>query len=156
MSSLLQDIHTTNVSCRDIRNSSSPLYTHSSTHSDDITNLQFLPTTSTFLPSLSPTATSTNPTPPLLLLSASTDGLVALTNPKESDEEEAFYGAEALNGSVAKAGWYWADIGTGKQRRRGVKVWARSDMDSVGTWSLGRGEEGDAQVRLSHLCLDAY
>lgn len=82
--------------------------------------------------------------------------MVALTNPKESDEEEAFYGAEALNGSVAKVGWYWADIGTGKQRRRGVKVWARSDMDSVGTWSLGRGEEGDAQVRVFRLCLDAY
>lgn len=146
-----QRVNIANNPRRDIRNSSSPLYTHSSTHSDDITHLQFLPTTSTFLPSLPATATSTNPTPPLLLMSASTDGLVALTNPKESDEEEAFYGAEALNGSVAKAGWYWADIGTGKQRRRGVKVWARSDMDSVGTWSLGRGEEGDAQVRRSSI-----
>jgi hypothetical protein len=146
-----QRVKIANNARRDIRNSSSPLYTHSSTHSDDITHLQFLPTTSTFLPSVPATATSTNPTPPLLLMSASTDGLVALTNPKESDEEEAFYGAEALNGSVAKAGWYWADIGTGKQRRRGVKVWARSDMDSVGTWSLGRGEEGDAQVRRSSI-----
>lgn len=80
-------------------------------------------------------------------MSASTDGLVALTNPKEADEEEAFYGAEALDGSVARAGWYWSNIGTGKQQGRGVKVWARSDMDSVGTWALGRGEEGDAQVR---------
>ncbi|KAJ9099843.1 hypothetical protein QFC21_003845 [Naganishia friedmannii] len=131
----------------DIRNSSTPLYTHSSTHSDDITHLQFLPTSTSFLPPLLPTATSTNPTPPILLLSASTDGLVALSNPKESDEEEAFYGAEALDGSVAKAGWYWADIGRGKARRRGIKVWARSDMDSVGTWSLGRGEEGDAQLQ---------
>ncbi|KAJ9118208.1 hypothetical protein QFC22_004114 [Naganishia vaughanmartiniae] len=131
----------------DIRNASTPLYTHSSTHSDDITHLQFLPTTTSYLPPVLPNATSTHPTPPLLLLSASTDGLVALSNPKESDEEEAFYGAEALDGSIAKAGWYWAEIGRGKQRRHGVKVWARSDMDSVGTWSLGRGEEGDAQLQ---------
>jgi hypothetical protein len=140
----------------DIRSPSSPLYTHSTTHSDDITSLSFLPPTSSYAPQLSPSSTSALPTPGLLLLSGSTDGLLALTNPKEADEEEAFYGAEGLDGSVAKAGWFRSSIKDdsnkkgkkGKGKRAGLKVWGRSDMDSVGTWETGRGETGDIEVSL--------
>jgi hypothetical protein len=82
--------------------------------------------------------------------------LVALTNPKEADEEEAFYGAEGLDGSVAKAGWYRASVDEPDKKkkrknggkRQGLKVWGRSDMDSVGTWEMGRGETGDIEVSI--------
>lgn len=137
----------------DTRSPSQPLYTHSTTHSDDITSLTFLPPTTTYAPPLPSSSDSSNPTPSPLLLSGSTDGLLALTNPKEADEEEAFYGAESLDGSVAKAGWYRTDAvrdmedKKGKRRRKGLKVWGRSDMDSLGSWEMGRGETGDVQVR---------
>jgi hypothetical protein len=29
-----------------------------------------------------------------------------------------------------------------------LKVWGRSDMDSVGTWEMGRGETGDIEVSI--------
>jgi hypothetical protein len=126
---------------RDVRQPNQPIYTHSQTHSDDITHLSFLPPTSRLsLPLTSDTTTST-PLPPLLLLSSSTDGLVALSDAKENDEDEACWATEGLDGSVAKCGWYAvgaADVGAGMS----VNVWARSDMDSLGTWSLARGEEG--------------
>ena len=137
----------------DTRSPSEPLYTHSTTHSDDITSLTFLPPTSSYAAPLPKESSSELPTPPLLLLSGSTDGLLALTNPKESDEEEAFYGAEGLDGSVAKAGWYRAMVDEpdkkrrrGAGKRQGLKVWGRSDMDSVGTWEMGRGETGDIEA----------
>jgi hypothetical protein len=136
----------------DTRSPTNPLYTHSTTHSDDITSLTFLPPTTSYASPLPPSSTSSLPTPGLLLLSSSTDGLLALTNPKESDEEEAFYGAEGLDGSVAKAGWYRSTVddhdkkGKKKGKRQGLKVWGRSDMDSVGTWEMGRGESGDIEV----------
>lgn len=140
----------------DTRSPSTPLYTHSTTHSDDITSLSFLPPTSSYASALPSGASSENPTPGVLLLSGSTDGLLALTNPKEPDEEEAFYGAEGLDGSVAKAGWYRALVDEPDKKkkrksgmggkRQGLKVWGRSDMDSVGTWEMGRGETGDIEV----------
>lgn len=135
----------------DTRKPSTPMYAHSSTHSDDITQLSFLPSlrSSSYLPPLPPSSSSTNPTPSLLLLSASTDGLVALSDAKQEDEEEAFYGAENLDGSVASAGTYVVDVkdeGKKDGRRKGLSVWARSDMDSMGTWKLGRGAEGDVEV----------
>jgi hypothetical protein len=140
----------------DTRSPSNPLYTHSTTHSDDITSLTFLPPSPSYAPALPATSSSENPTPGLLLLSGSTDGLVALTNPKEADEEEAFYGAEGLDGSVAKAGWYRAAVDEPDKKkkrknggkRQGLKVWGRSDMDSVGTWEMGRGETGDIEVSI--------
>ncbi len=127
-----------NLHHRDIRRPSEPIYTHTQTHSDDITHLSFLPSTSRLsLPSTSP-ITSGTPIPSLLLLSSSTDGLVALSDVKESDEDEACWATEGLDGSVATAGWY--SVG-GNGGVMNVNVWARSDMNSVGTWSLGRGEE---------------
>ena len=120
--------------CRDTRNTKTPAYTHSSTHSDDITHLSLLPATSTFLPS-----SSSTPLPPRLLLSSSTDGLVALSDMKEPDEDEAVQSTENWGQSVAAAGTY---LHKGR-----MNVWARSDMDGVATWSVGQGEEDGLEVR---------
>lgn len=132
----------------DIRNPSKSIYAHSSTHSDDITFIKFLPSTSSFLP-------PSTGTPSPLLLSGSTDGLIALTNPKEEDEEEAFWGAEGgLEGSVAMGGGgaYLVDPsrknskGKGREGnvlgggpgRKDLHVWARSDQNSLANFTLSR------------------
>ncbi|KIR64029.1 hypothetical protein I314_02812 [Cryptococcus bacillisporus CA1873] len=120
----------------DPRNSSAPLYTHSSTHSDDITHLSLLRSSSTFLPA------SHNPeikTPSTLLLSASTDGLIALSDMKEGDEEEALVAEENWGQSIADAGGY---MHKGK-----MGVWARSDMDEMCLWGVGRGNMGEIELQ---------
>lgn len=99
--------------------------THSSTHSDDITTLELMPPIS-------------GPGPDCLLLSGSTDGLVSLTDIKETDEDEAVWAAENWGVSIANAGVY--------QVGKTTKVWARSDMDQVATWDVGRTQEGDLEV----------
>ena len=120
---------------RDSRNPKEPIYSHTATHSDDITHLSLLPPTSSFLPH-----SSSNPLPPRLLLSASTDGLVALSNLAETDEEEALLAEENWGQSIADAGAY---AFKGK-----MKVWARSDMDGVANWDIGRGgEEEELQLQ---------
>ncbi|ORY28763.1 WD40-repeat-containing domain protein [Naematelia encephala] len=117
----------------DMRNHKTPAYSHASTHSDDITHLSLLPPTSSFLP-------SSSSFPSRLLLSTSTDGLVALSDLKEADEDEAVQAADNWGQSIAGAGCYL--------HRRGLKVWARSDMDGVCVWSLGKGvvEDEDGEV----------
>lgn len=120
----------------DPRNSSAPLYTHSSTHSDDITHLSLLRSSSTFLP---PSHNSEIKTPSTLLLSASTDGLVALSDMKESDEEEALVAEENWGQSIADAGGY---MHKGK-----MSVWARSDMDEMCLWGVGRGNIGEIELQ---------
>lgn len=137
----------------DTRNPSSPLYVHSSTHSDDITQLRFLPPTRSFAPPGAAPSSDAS-TPDLLLLSASTDGLLALTNPLEEDEDEAFYGAAGeLGGSVARMGTYWAPpslaSGSTKSKQYNLRVWARSDMDTFATFDVGRGQE-TGEVELQH------
>jgi hypothetical protein len=109
----------------DIRNSKQPVAAHASTHSDDITVLELMPSVP-------------GPGPERLLLSGSTDGLVSLSDIKETDEDEAVYGAENWGVSIANAEVYKA--------KTGLKVWARSDMDQVATWDVGRSEEGDLEV----------
>jgi hypothetical protein len=109
------------------------VYTHSSTHSDDITHLSLLPSSSTFLP-----RSSERPLPDQLLLSASTDGLVALSDLKESDEDEAVQSAENFGQSIAQAGWF--------ERKGKMRVWGRSDMDAIGVWQVGKGEEEVIEV----------
>lgn len=119
---------------RDTRQSKEPMYIHSSTHSDDITHLSLLPPSQSFMPS-----SSTHPVPPRLLLSASTDGLVALSDMRESDEDESVQAEENLGQSIASAGSYrWK----GK-----MKIWARSDMDGMAVWDIGKGEEEELEVR---------
>jgi len=63
-----------------------------------------------------------------VLLSASSDGLLSLTNAHEADEDEAVQEVANWGCSIAKAGWY-ANEPTGE-----YNVWASSDMETFGTW----------------------
>lgn len=128
---------------RDTRNTSSPSHIHSSTHSDDITSLSLLPPSRSFLSS------STLPIPPVLLLSASTDGLLALSDPRQTDEDEALLSSANWGVSVARAGSF---VRASPSTSGGpVCVWARSDIDSVGMWEvgLGKGDEGEDQLEMT-------
>jgi hypothetical protein len=108
----------------DPRNPSAPAYRHSSTHSDEVTHLSFLPASSF----------SSSSVPAKLLLSGSVDGCVALSNAAEHDEDEAVQAEENWNASIAGAGAYgWSG---------GMRVWARSDMDTLAGWGVRVGEEG--------------
>lgn len=99
--------------CRDPRNPASPLRTHTSTHSDDITAVQFLRSV----------GHGQN-----VLLSASTDGLVCTSNPDEEDEDEAGLHVGNWGCSIAQAGWVHGRSGT-------PGIWASSDMETFSTWS---------------------
>ncbi|WVF65399.1 hypothetical protein IAT40_000126 [Kwoniella sp. CBS 6097] len=123
----------------DDRNPSQPAYSHTSTHSDDITHLSLLPTTSTFLRSVAAGSSSSPPLPDRLLLSSSTDGLVALSSMKETDEDEAVLAAENWGQSIADARAY---LHKGKMR-----VCARSDMDAVAIWEVGKGPEDELELQ---------
>ncbi|WVQ63752.1 uncharacterized protein L199_001905 [Kwoniella botswanensis] len=125
----------------DNRNPSQTIYLHSSTHSDDITNLSILPPTSTFQSSAS-SSSRNGPLPQRLLLSSSTDGLIALSDLKESDEDEAVICTENWNQSIADSNWY---LHKGK-----MKFWARSDMDGIATWDLGLGGEAGDELELQN------
>ncbi|KAG9040813.1 hypothetical protein FS837_013056 [Tulasnella sp. UAMH 9824] len=96
----------------DIRNPRRPLYQHESTHSDDITNLRFKPTSSP----------SSNENP--VLLSASTDGLICLSNAREQDEDEAGLHVANWGKSVSKCDWM----------QNGSRVWTASDMETFAVW----------------------
>ncbi|KAK7060125.1 hypothetical protein VNI00_000889 [Paramarasmius palmivorus] len=89
----------------DTRNASPsiPLRTHSSTHSDDITALHF---------------SSSNK-----VLSASSDGLISLSNPLEDDEDEAVEQMANWGCSISQCGFY--DSG----------IWAASDMETFSLWN---------------------
>jgi len=56
---------------------------------------------------------------------------------RETDEEEAVQAEENWNESVAKAGSY-LHKGT-------LRVWARSDMDNLASWTVGIGAEGELE-----------
>ena len=107
---------------RDVRNASSPLHIDSSTHTDDITHLHFLPPSASFHPEFPPAVTDDIPSS--LLLSTSYDGLVSLTDADVGRSDAALYSSAALDGGIKKAGWYWAAVGKGKQRRKQIKIWA--------------------------------
>lgn len=93
-----------------MRNTITPLHIHSSTHSDDITAIHFHPNSSE------------------TLLSASSDGLLSLSQAKEADEDEAVTHVVNWGCSIAKAGWLSLNDGQ-------YGVWAGSDMETFGTWS---------------------
>lgn len=57
---------------------------------------------------------------------------------KESDEEEALVAEENWGQSIADAGGY---MHKGK-----MGVWARSDMDEMCLWGVGRGNIGEIEV----------
>ena len=89
----------------DARRPTVPIFSHTSTHSDDITSLHFHPTISN------------------RLLSASSDGLLTVTNTAEQDEDEAIEHVVNWGCSVAQAGWYHDG------------VWAASDMETFSLWT---------------------
>lgn len=60
----------------------------------------------------------------------------------ETDEEEAVQAEENWNQSVAAAGTF---MHKGK-----LKVWARSDMDNLASWNVGKSDEGELQVGVKH------
>ena len=89
----------------DARRPTVPIFSHTSTHSDDITSLHFHPTISN------------------RLLSASSDGLLTITNTAEQDEDEAIEHVVNWGCSVAQTGWYHDG------------VWAASDMETFSLWT---------------------
>ena len=89
----------------DAREPTVPIFSHTSTHSDDITSLHFHPTT------------------PDRLLSASSDGLLSIANTAEADEDEAIQHVANWGSSIAQAGWYHEGI------------WAASDMETFSLWT---------------------
>ena len=89
----------------DARRPTVPIFSHTSTHSDDITSLHFHPTISD------------------RLLSASSDGLLSITNTVEQDEDEAVEHVANWGCSVAQTGWYHDG------------VWAASDMETFSLWT---------------------
>lgn len=98
---------------RDPRRPAAPLRTHGSTHSDDVTAMSFLK---------SPSAAPRN-----ALLSASSDGLISISNADEDDEDEAVIHVGNWGCSISQAGWF--------ESPSGPKVWAGSDMETFSTWS---------------------
>lgn len=89
----------------DTRKPAVPIFSHTSTHSDDITSLHFHPTISD------------------RLLSASSDGLLSITNTAEQDEDEAIEHVGNWGCSIAQTGWYHDG------------VWAASDMETFSLWT---------------------
>lgn len=87
---------------------------HTSTHSDDITTVNFSRTSERQRD----------------LLSASTDGLVCISNAEESDEDEAVMYVGNLGSSIAQAGWVPC-----RQRGTRTGAWAASDMETFSLWS---------------------
>ncbi|KAA1466070.1 WD40 repeat-like protein [Dentipellis sp. KUC8613] len=113
----------------DPRNPAAPLRTHASTHSDDVTALHFWrPSSSNASPSYK------------ALLSASTDGLVSISNADEDDEDEAVVHVGNWGCSISQAGWI---------PRRGAlpHVWAGSDMETFSTWSEELDPQQDLDIR---------
>ncbi|KAF5388252.1 hypothetical protein D9615_000022 [Tricholomella constricta] len=97
----------------DPRQPAAPLRTHSSTHSDDITTVSFAKTGSGL--------------PRNTLLSASSDGLVSISNADEPDEDEAVLHVGNWGCSISQAGW--------NNTPTGPKIWTASDMETFSTWS---------------------
>ena len=89
----------------DAREPTVPIFSHTSTHSDDITSLHF------------------HPAIPDRLLSASSDGLLSITDTAEQDEDEAIQHVANWGCSIAQTGWSHDGI------------WAASDMETFSLWT---------------------
>lgn len=109
--------------CRDPRSPVAPIRTHTSTHSDDITALHFL------RPSSSSSTSSPAPSHPRTLLSASSDGLISVSNADEEDEDEAVIQVSNWGCSISQVGWFHQNRGPSRY------VWAASDMETFSTWT---------------------
>ncbi|KAF8966452.1 WD40-repeat-containing domain protein [Flammula alnicola] len=96
----------------DPRQPATPLRTHGSTHSDDVTALSFAPNKDP----------STNHN---IILSGSSDGLLCTSNADEDDEDEAAIQVGNWGCSISQAGWIQDDS---------AAIWAASDMETFSTW----------------------
>lgn len=72
---------------RDSRKSDKPVLSYEETHSDDVTYLSF------------------HPRSPFVLLSASSDALVAVSDTRQADEDDSVLGVVNTGASVARIGW---------------------------------------------------
>ena len=96
------------ISLRGPRQPIAPLYKHPSAHSDDITTISSHPAVS-----------------PPLILSGSSDGLLTISNPAETDEGEAMLRVRSWGTSISQAGWYCSSANVSS-----FGVWAASDMET--------------------------
>jgi len=110
----------------DPRNPVAQLRSHGSTHSDDITAVHFLKSEHT--------SSSDR-----VLLSASSDGLISISNALEPDEEEAVTHVGNWGCSVSQGGW----ISNGRKTR----IWAASDMETFSCWSSELDRLLDVDIR---------
>ncbi|KAG8723533.1 hypothetical protein FRC09_002897 [Ceratobasidium sp. 395] len=106
----------------DVRNPTTPKWTHTSTHSDDVTQLDFHPTLGSGAPGG-------------MLLSASADGLLALTSVDQPEEDEAVQFVGNWNTSIAQVGWTVRPEEITGADPMNFKVWAASDMQTLSVWS---------------------
>ncbi|KAF8897155.1 WD40 repeat-like protein [Infundibulicybe gibba] len=116
----------------DPRKPSAPLRTHGSTHSDDVTTVAFCGNSSS----------------PHILLSASSDGLISISNAEEDDEDEAVLHVGNWGCSISQAGWY------GGATLRGL--WAASDMETFSTWSTELDQQHNIDIRSPSLHNHGY
>ncbi|KAI6128398.1 WD40-repeat-containing domain protein [Pisolithus croceorrhizus] len=105
----------------DPRNPAAPLRSHGSTHSDDITAVHFGEA-------------------PNLLFSASSDGLISLSNAHELDEDEAVTYVGNWGCSISQGGWAHGDS-------KKPHFWTASDMETFGYWSSELDRLQDADIR---------
>lgn len=117
----------------DIRQPSLPLHVHESTHSDDITVLAFAPSRNSDSDMEGQTEK-----PEHLLLSGSSDGLLALSNPLEQDSDECVWRVANWGCSISQAGF---------TPQGGV--WSASDMETFRFWTneLDSATGGDLDVK---------
>jgi len=109
---------------RDPRNPAAPLRTHGSTHSDDITAVHF----------------GRTPSNATMLFSASTDGLISISDAKEGDEDEAVIHVGNWGCSISQGGWIYDS--------KKPHLWTASDMETFGYWSNEVCTESTSDVRL--------
>ncbi|VDC06271.1 unnamed protein product [Peniophora sp. CBMAI 1063] len=105
----------------DHRSPAAPLRSHASTHSDDVTALHFSRSQGTARQ----------------VLSASSDGLLSLSNADEEDEDEAVVHVGNWGCSVAQAEWM----------PNGEGAWASSDMETFSTWSAELDPRANVDIR---------
>jgi len=114
---------------RDPRQPSIPIRTHTSTHSDDITTVSFLPRGRRH------GGTSSSDSSRSIVLSGSTDGLLCTSYADENDEDEAIIHVGNCGSSISQAGWIDDGDGFSTPGHAAAAVWAATDMETFGTWT---------------------
>ncbi|UZJ54760.1 hypothetical protein CBS101457_004080 [Exobasidium rhododendri] len=118
----------------DLRKASKPVMSYVEAHSDDITSLSF------------------HPTIPSVLLSASSDSLVAVSDVRKTDEDDSVLGVINTGSSVARIGWGGSSAIRPRAELEGEDIlssdlpaigafWSVSDMQTIGIWEADGWEE---------------